>query len=368
MNESQASHDPVPSACRSDAMLPPSATVAKAVLILLAVINIVTSPFTTSLNALVIMAVKTKSRLRAHKSNILLACLATTDLIVGVIVQPMFVVVIISIVLGETSTGMCVLQHIAHLFTSVLVKTSLIHLVLISGDRYLAMKHTYAYHNGLVTEARLLFGSALAWLFSLILHIPLFVDQTVFFLTYNTFIGLSLAVISFCQFMVYREVRRHEMEISTQQVTEEARQNFLRNKKAFKLSAIMVSVLFFCYIPILVLRIVLLNYRSSMPITILHPCFFSAVCVAILNSLLNPLIYSVRMRQFRVAFTEIICRTANIAEAEEIEMRLFGSPNAVGVARQGHEGDQQNAEQPNVNNDNNEMLPRNENHIEQLNN
>jgi hypothetical protein len=50
------------------------------------------------------------------------------------------------------------------------------------------------------------------------------------------------------------------------------------------------------------------------------------------------------MRQFRVAFIELSCRTTNIAEAEEIEMRVFRSPNAVGQAGQGHEGDQQNAE------------------------
>ena len=76
------------------------------------------------------------------------------------------------------------------------------------------------------------------------------------------------------------------------------------------------------------------------------------------------------MRQFRLAFIEIICRTVNIAEAEEIERRVFGSPNAVGVAfeaGQASEGDRQNAEQPNVNNNNNEVLPQHENHIEQLN-
>ncbi|KAL9950937.1 hypothetical protein ACROYT_G043510 [Oculina patagonica] len=133
--------------------------------------------------------------------------------------------------------------------------------------------------------------------------------------------------------MVYRVVRRHEKELLTQQVTEEARQKVLKDKKAFKLTAII------------------------------------AVFVAILNSLLNPLIYSVRMRQFRVAFIEITCRAVNVTEAEEIERRVFGSLNAVGSveARQGHERDQQNAEQANVNNtnnDNNEILPQHENHIE----
>ena len=78
--------------------------------------------------------------------------------------------------------------------------------------------------------------------------------------------------------------------------------------------------------------------------------FLTAVWVAIMNSFLNPVVYSVRMRQFRVAFVELICRTRNIAEAEEIEMRVFGSQNAVRQAGQRQERAQQNTEQRNVNN------------------
>ena len=337
MNESFASQRMFPPGCTVYITLggppPSSATELKAFLIFLAVISIVTFPFTAALNVLVIMAVKTKSRMRAIKSNILLACLATTDLMVGVIVQPMFTALTITIVRGETTTKMCTLQFVFHFFTSVLCDTSLIHLALISGERYLAMKHTFSYSTGLVTEARLLICSALAWLFSLILHIPLIIDRNLFFIINNTFIILTLSIIVFCQITVYREVRRHEKQLSTQQVTEEARQKFLKDKKAFKLTAIIVSLLFICYIPVCVFRVILTNYRSIMSIQTVYACFFTAVWVAILNSFLNPIVYSVRMRQFRVAFVELTCRTVNITEAEEIEMRVFGSHNAVGQTR-----------------------------------
>jgi len=93
--------------------------------------------------------------------------------------------------------------------------------------------------------------------------------------------------------------------------------------------------------------------------------------MALLNSLLNPIIYSIRMRQFRLALIELICRTVNMAEAEEIEMRVFGAPNAVvtpealGQEREGQ--NQQNAqEQANVNNsDNNgiDVLPQRRNSV-----
>ncbi|XP_078361642.1 adenosine receptor A2a-like [Oculina patagonica] len=376
MNASQRSHGTLPLDCGVFTILggplPPSATEAKAVLIFLAVILVVTSPFTAALNALVIIAVKTKSRLRANKSNILLACLATTDLMVGVIVQPMYAAFMITFALGDTSNGSCVLQNLTQIFRSVPCDTSLIHLALISGERYLAMKHTFAYNTGLVTEARLLISSALAWLFSLILQMPLFFKQAAFFVINNLFIVLSIAMITFCQITVYREVRRHEKELSTQQVTEEARQKFLKDKKAFKLTTTIVVVLFLCYIPLFVFRVVVIFYLNNMSVIVLL-CLISAGVVAILNSLLNPFIYSVRMRQFRVAFIELTCRTVNVAEAEEIEMRVFRfRPNAVGSleAKQEHERDHQNAKQANVNNtnnNNNEILPQHENHIEELN-
>ena len=367
MNESRLTHDIIPRECSVYMLLggtlPPSAIEVTGLLIFFAVISIVTFPLTAALNVLVIMALKTNSQ-RGNKSCLLLACLATTDFLVGVIVQPMFTALMITIVRGETTPKTCTLQKVAQVFTSVLCDTSLIHLALISGERYLAMKFTFAYNTGLVTEVRLLTCSAVAWLFSLILHIPLIIDRNLFFIINNTFVVLALVIIFSCQITVYSEVRRREKQLSTQQVTEKARQKFLKDKKAFKLTAIIVSLLFICYIPVCVFRVILTNFRSIISVQTAYACFFTAVWVVILNSFLNPIVYSVRARQFRVAFVDLRCRTmANIAE--EIEIR-----NAVGQARQGCEEAQQNAaEQGNVNNTNNgndQMLPRHENRIRQL--
>ena len=346
--------------------LPPSATEVKALLIFLAAISIVTFPFTAALNALVIVAMKTKSRMRAIKANILLACLATTDLMVGLIVQPLFIALIIAIVQRKITTRSCAIQSFTKFVMSVLCESSLIHLGLISGERYLAMKHPFAFNTGLVTEARLLTCSALAWAFSLILHIPLIIDRDVFLITNNTFIVLSFAIIVFCQISVYCEVRRHEKQLATQQVTEEARRKFLKDKRAFKLTAIIVSVLFICYIPTCVFRVVLTNFRSNMSVQTAYACFYLATYMEILNSFLNPIIYSVRMRQLRVAVIELTFKTTNTARAEEIERRMFGSHSPVGQTGQGREGTQQNAEQGNTSNTNEEMLRQLETHFAQL--
>ena len=66
-------------------------TEAYAVLVFIIVVSVIACPITTVLNALVIIAVKTKPRLQIM-SNIAIACLATTDGIMGVIGQPLSIV------------------------------------------------------------------------------------------------------------------------------------------------------------------------------------------------------------------------------------------------------------------------------------
>ena len=308
--------------------LPSSATETKAVLTLLVIINILAIPFTAVLNAMVIVAVKTKSRMRANKSNILLACLATTDLMVGVVVQPLVTRLLIKIINADQTSGSCAEDVATQMISNLGIQASLIHVVLISGERFLAMKCPYKYTAGLVTETRLLIASGLGWLLTLIIQIPLFIDKTVFHRLCNAFVALCLATIVLCNITVFREVHRHEKRISSQHVTEEGRRKFLKEKRAFKLTAVIFTTLFLCYMPLWTLRIILTLHRNSMSIETVYECLFATSMFVMLNSLVNPLIYSARVRQFRVAFVELTCRTANIADAEQIEMRLFGSPNA----------------------------------------
>ena len=228
------------------------------------------------------------------------------------------------------------------------------------------MKHPFAYTT-LVTEARLLAASALAWLISVVLNIPfLFNLETLLIRAGNTFLGLSITFIAFCHVTVYRETRRHQQQIAVQQVTQEARKQFEKDKKAFKLTSVILGLLLMCFTPIICFTIVALRYRNKITLETMYIFFFFASLIVLLNSLINPIIYSVRMRQFRIAFVELVCRTVNVAEAEEIEMRLFGAPNTVARLEAGQElgrQDQQIVEQANVyKNDNHkdDVLPQHE--------
>ena len=367
------SRDMIPSRCQEGILLmgtlrQPSPA-AQAVLIFLIVVNVLTSPFTALFNALVMFAVKTKSRLRANKTNILLALATTTDVIVGAIIQPIFISLLIKVLLDGTTSDSCLLLFAHKIVLSCLCDASLIHLALISGERYLAMKHTFA-HLTIVTESRLLAASTCAWFLSVILHIPVFINNNfaVFIPINNTLIGLSIIFIVLCHVTVYRETRLHEQQIAVQQVTQEAKEQLQNNKKALKLTSIILAALLCCYIPTFVLRIFAVRYRSIISVETKYLVFFFLTTLMSLNSLLNPLIYAVRLRQFRVAFIELTCRSVNMTEAEAIEMRVFGAPNTVATLESGREHeerDQQNVEQTNVTKCNNDLNHLNNNWVGQ---
>lgn len=55
-----------------------------------------------------------------------------------------------------------------------------------------------------------------------------------------------------------------------------------------------------------------------------------SVLPMIFNSLLNPVIYTVRKKQFRIAFVELILKK-DFQGAKQMERRLFASSKIVGL-------------------------------------
>ena len=202
MNSSQATNESVLSSClaaeRMFGNLQQPSFFFHGVLILYIIINIIFGPFTAVLNALVMIAVKTKSRLRAQKSNIVLAMLALADFFVGILAQPIFTAGMISILLQESDcqSGVLQLGLIVIIIVNCLFTSSVLHLALASGERYVAIKYPYQYIT-IVTESRLLVASLLTWLLAVMVHIALAINTDVFFSINNTAVkGLNPGVIS----------------------------------------------------------------------------------------------------------------------------------------------------------------------------
>ena len=331
----------------------------QAFLIFLIVVNILTFLLTAVLNALVMISVKMKSRLRDHKSNVLLALLALTDFSVGILAQPSFTIASIIFCFNPPS-AYCAWRFLRPVMIF-LVSASLLHMVLLSGERYLAMKHPFAYIT-LVTEGRLLIASALIWLLCVFQRVLSVLDITLISRTYSIFIILSIGLIVYCHVTVYSETRRHEIQLASQQVTQEARQQFERDRKALKLTSIILAVLLLCFLPGFISTLVFTRLGTEATAEARYLLHSFSVSIVFMNSLLNPIIYSVGIRQFRVAFIELLFRTVNIAQAEQIELRIFGATNAVAGIQAGQVQEGQDL-QGNMNIDDN---PANRNDIPQI--
>ena len=95
------------------------------------------------------------------KSNVSLPCLATTDLVVGLVVQPLQIVHYSFMLKGETGIFCSRVDTITVFINLRCVIASLNHFVVLSAERYVALKHSFAYEN-LVTEVRIIATSGQA--------------------------------------------------------------------------------------------------------------------------------------------------------------------------------------------------------------
>ena len=297
----------------------------RAIFIFRITVNALSCPFVILLNILVIVAVKTNRRLRT-KSNVSLACLATTDLVVGLVVQPLQIIRHSFMLKGETGTLCSTLAKMTVAINLRCLIASLDHFVVLSGERYLAIKHSFAYEN-LVTEARIIAVSGLVWAVVIIPPLEDFWpakigNTTKFVVLVMQFIFLVLLV--YFNVSVYREVRRNEKQIVANQVSLEAKQKLLKNKKAFYCTIIVLFTIFLCYFPANIIIVTLISFmKDSISINVKHIMFHFLSLFPVLNSLFNPLIYAVRIRYFRVAFIQLLSRKT-FAQAEQLERNILG--------------------------------------------
>ena len=287
-----------------------------AVLVFITVASIITCPLTTILNVLIIICVKTKSVLRT-KSNITLACLAITDAVMGAIGQPAFISWLIARGQGDDvlwQTLLC--QFIFKLLTL----SSLLHMVMINLERYIAIKHTLQYTT-IVMEVRLIYLSVFLWIMALLL--TLLISDITKIISIIT----ALAIIVFCQVVLYREARRHEKEIANQQVSVGIKQKKLKERKALKTTTTILVFLMLSYLPLLFVGLLIGNDVVK-SVNLQDILTFTVILTITANSLANPIIYCIRVRQFRVTFIELIFGKSH-THAEDIEKRVFRVLNRV---------------------------------------
>jgi len=277
---------------------------AQQVSIITIIINGITCPFTVLFNVLVIMAVKRRRRLQSNP-NILLACLAATDALTGLVVQPSFIAWKTSYLLNYNGIERSEAEDCHKFFLHTLTVCSSLHLILITCERLIAIKFTMSYPY-IVTKRKIKVAVIIFWAFS-------FMSQSIKYVSSNVIIKITFHLIvslamTFCIFFItttyavlYRESRRHESKIKTQQLPQEEVERFVNENKALKTTAFVVSAVLLSFLPMaLTIFSVAVGVKKHLNLNaVLVVSVPLARTCAVLNSLLNPLIYCLRQKEMR---------------------------------------------------------------------
>ena len=273
------------------------------------IINTITCPFVVLLNVQVIMAVKTRRRLRTN-SNILLACLAVTDALTGLLGQPSYILWTIFQLSGLSSSKTVGRFHFNVALTFAVA--SCLHLILVTFERLIAIKFTTHYPN-IVTGNNMTMAVIVVWIFALICNFCHALKLYLVLYYVAGLVGIScILFIVFTYVVLYRETRRHQRKIKVQQVPQDEVERFTKENKALQTTVLVVGGVIICLLPVcFCLIVVVTGLYSFCPIngSMWQTC-------NMLNSLVNPLIYCWRQKAIRkLVFTHCRRRTQFVQPA-----------------------------------------------------
>ena len=292
--------------------------------LIFAVISVILSglsfPVTILMNTLVIVAVKTRPRLQTNY-NILLACLAGTDLLVGMVFQPLFIARTTSFIRGVSLNEYCQGNRVAIFIFTIPILSSLFHLTLLSVDRFVALKYTFRYTT-IVTTRRLTVAVVTSWFLACLAAVLRSLSGKLAIIIgvgASSFALLNVFIIIFCHISVYFVTRRHEKQIKSEQVSLQAAADFPKEKKALKTTQIIILALLVCYFPTILHRLVLIAFAKSSNYIITVIILSSPITAAFLsiNSVCNPFIYCYRNRTFRETCKELLKMNCSNVQNEE---------------------------------------------------
>ena len=177
-------------------------------------------------NTLVLAAIVRTPSIRSP-SMIMLASLATTDFLVGLIAQPLFIA-------DELIMKNHVLNALSSMIGFALCGISLAAITAISIDRFIALQYHLRYAT-LVTNSRVICCIVAASLIILICSGLRLWDNVGFHLLFAMLTGVCLVISTLCYIKIYQIVQRHRVQIRSQ---EQATKSHRRNSESHRKNAI----------------------------------------------------------------------------------------------------------------------------------
>ena len=280
-------------------------------LIFIAALDIVLSITAFLGNTLILIALRKESSLHPP-SKVLFNCLATTDLCVGLIAQPIHVSYLISRVHGKWDfCSHAVTSHFLACYT--LSGVSLLTVTCKSVDRLLAALLGLAYRQ-VVTLKRTYVVVVLFWVLSVLAAISYLINDLITFWYGDVVISLCVVISISSYTKIFRTLRGHRRQVqnNTQQQSQGTRLDFARYRKAVFNTLWVQLALVVCYLPYCIVSACFRYARKSH-----FQSYFLAweltITLAYLNSSLNPFLYCWKISEVKQAVKmtvrEMLCCT-----------------------------------------------------------
>ena len=225
-------------------------------------VNILLSITATLGNSLILVALHKESSLHPP-SKLLYRCLATTDLLVGLVNQPLYAVYWMSVVYEHWS--FCRYAKDAIVISSyVLCGVSLMTMTAISVDRLLAMLLGLRYKE-IVTLRRTYIILAIVWVVCLIAGLFSHLDHRITFWCSPISISSCLVISVASYTKIFRALSHHRAQIQDHAQQQPGQPNALdiaRYRKAVYSALWVQLALVVCYVPQFTMQIVLSQYEA----------------------------------------------------------------------------------------------------------
>ena len=266
-------------------------------------------------NSIIICAFRKASSM-TPASRILLLSVATSDLGVGLLVQPVNTAIMVKMLSFRNVHGgvanrdlylMCTLIKTWQFLSIFFAGASLLTVGAISIDRFLAL-YLHLRYRQIVTASRVVAVVSVIWITAFLT--ALLQTLTVF----NDIINLTgellvLTMASFAYITIYKIARRHHNQIYGQAQLENQNDQVTQLSRAKKLainSLYIYVIIIVCYVPSLCISLIFT--MSQTPGSLLTLCYYLGASLVFFNSSLNPLVYCWKLREVREAAVGILKR------------------------------------------------------------
>lgn len=272
------------------------------------------------LNVLVIWAIYRNPTLRSV-TNYWIISLAIADLLIAILGVPVWCLKLLQ-------KADLIRPNVHNLFTVVVVLTlgsSSLNLLALSYDRFVGVTSPFQYHSR-ITSAKCGKVIAAIWIASVLAALVSLLNKCTItayghFLLFAVIFGIPLIFISYFYFRIFKEAKRQKRLIKVQKANSLRDQpGFLKENKAAMTVAMVTGSFALCWLPSLV---------DSM-IHLFAPIFWEktqlwlgTTTLACFSPVLNPILYSVRIKAFRNTFRTLIVFTRLKRNSVSVIFRHF---------------------------------------------